>query len=304
MYGASRDSYRRNRFTEFAVKDLFSSRFYVGVVSFKGAEYAGQHEAILTEAEWDAAKRRRVARTLRTPRRRHGALAGRLRCSRCERPVWTGRSRHGTPLYRERHDKPCSTEGRSVTSAAIDAQVGRIFGAVRIREEAVQVALGEARRLVTTEDEVSTLKALRRRLARAYADGGLSEAEYESRIAEVDARLRAATPLEEAPLLLAARLVRDLPLLWERAGEAHRRELVGALVQEVYVDIAERRVSGLVAVPEFDGLLRQATFEAEGVVLVEMRGLEPSTIATPRDAGTTLHVPQRERYWRASWRGA
>ena len=91
---------------------------------------------------------------------------------------------------------------------------------------------------------------------------------------------------------------------WRPTEDERRRELVGALVQEVYVDIAERRVTGLVAVPEFDGLLRQATFEAEGVVLVEMRGLEPSAIATPRDADTTLHVPQRERYWLASWRAA
>ena len=45
---------RRNRFTAHAMKDIFNCRFYVGVVTHKGTEYPGQHEAIISEELFQA----------------------------------------------------------------------------------------------------------------------------------------------------------------------------------------------------------------------------------------------------------
>lgn len=272
---------RGNVFTGFAVKDMVANRFYLGLVPYMGQEYPGQHEAIVTSDLWHRAASRKEPRRISTVRVAHGALAGRVRCVHCEQPLWSDVMPNGRPIYRERHRRPCRTLGRSVSAGRLDQEMGDVFGAIRLSPEALQTALEATRRTLATSEDLDRLQDAKRRLARAYAvPGAFTEAEYEIRMADIDARLRAALWTAAPPLEEAYALVRDLPALWGRADEQERRELLGAAVEEVYVDIERRAVAGFRPVPGLEALLRAAVETAAarngsgaGVVLVETRGI-------------------------------
>lgn len=289
---------RGNAFTSFAVKDLLAGRFCLGVVTFEGREYPGRHAAIVARELWHAAAARRGRPRVTVPRVARGALAGRARCTHCERPLTSGTYGSGRSAYRERHGQPCRTLGRSTLARPLDEQMGEIFGAMVLDDETLAEALAAARRALTTAEDVDRLHDERRRLVRAsLVPGALSDEEYEERMASLDARLRAATSAAAPPIEEAYALVRDLPRLWDAATDAERRELLGAMVEEVYVDIERREVSGIRPVAGLEALLRAAWSAARkhcsdvAVVLVETRGT--ISLVPPPTAGGVWSV-QRE----------
>jgi len=108
------------------MKDIFNCRFYVGVVSYKDVEHAGQHEAIVSEDLFQAVQDRRKGPP--GPRKTWGAagtLQGLIACGNCGTPLQSDRSRFGAAMYRERHSQECFTNGRSAMSEPIHAQIGR-----------------------------------------------------------------------------------------------------------------------------------------------------------------------------------
>ncbi len=134
------------------------NRFYLGVVPLMGSEYPGQHAALLTPELWHAAATRKEKRTLTTRRVAHRALAGRVFSRHCERPLWADLLRNGHAAYRERHGRPCRTGGRSIVAARLDEQMGEVFAAIRLDEDALQAALDEARRMLTPPEDLRRLR--------------------------------------------------------------------------------------------------------------------------------------------------
>ena len=241
-------------FSEYAVRDLLKTRFYLGVVAHLGTEYVGQHEAIVSE---ELFQRVAALRVRREPQRRSregesGILRGMIYCGHCGETVWSESHHSGRPIYRERQVTRCAATKRSAKAETIDAQVAQILESIELPawwdDLIAEAAAGDEPRA-----DVDALQTRRRRLARAYADGGFAEAEYETRLAAIDMAIRDTTnTASDGPSLEeAASLIRDLPALWSRATQDERRQLVQPLVERVYVDLGSARIGGLQPTPEF-----------------------------------------------------
>ena len=135
----------------------------------------------------------------------------------------------------------------------VDAQIATIIGSLELPGDWQQRI---ARRATQQGGpSVADLRSKKQRLARAYADGGFTLADYEARMAALDAEIRLTevdVPVEAAEV---TGLLRDLPGLWHEATADERRQLVAPLVERVYVDVASKRLCGIVPVPAFRALL-------------------------------------------------
>ena len=242
-------------FTAHALKDLFNCRFYTGVVTFRGEEFPGQHEALIPSELFERVQARRARRG---PHRRvadkpRGVLAGIIRCARCGNSLHAERGRESRAMYRERHGRECPTNRRSLMAHAVDEQIGAIFRSLELPADWRNRIAGYT--ADTGERSVESLHESRQRLARAYADGGFSLVEYDARLAAIDAEIRHAsgtTPIEAHEV---AALLRELPAMWGEATPDERRQLVAPVVERVFVDVDTKRISGLVPMPGFRTLL-------------------------------------------------
>ncbi|MBM3139307.1 MAG: hypothetical protein FJZ92_03600 [Chloroflexi bacterium] len=96
-------------------------------------------------------------------------------------------------------------------AAPVDGQIAEIFASLELpadwqRRIAIRASEGDGPSL----DELRTKK---RRLARAYADGGFSLADYEARMAAVDAEILLIESDAQVESAEVAALLRDLPAL-------------------------------------------------------------------------------------------
>ena len=105
---------------------------------------------------------------------------------------------------------------------------------------------------------VEELAENRRRIARAYADGGLSDTEYEVRLQALEERGREALRPSGPAFDEAAELFSDMPALWDRAAPEERRRLVAPLIERVYLDIDSKRIGAITPTPEFKALIDHA----------------------------------------------
>ena len=150
-------------------------------------------------------------------------------------------------MYRERHGWPCDTNGRAFVASLVDGQVGEIFQSLELRED-----WKEHIARLTVKSEGPTLEELRdrrRRLVRGYADGGLNEDEYETRLKAIDDQLRLAQNTTQVELDDVGELLGDLPAMWEQATSDERRRLIESLIEFAYVDAESRRTAAIQPVP-------------------------------------------------------
>jgi DNA invertase Pin-like site-specific DNA recombinase len=194
-------------FTDYSVRDMLTTRFYVGVIPYQGKEYPGKHEAIIPEELYQEVQLRRQQHGRKNVKGGiTGALQGMLYCGRCGNSIHSERNHLGDPRYRERHGWPCTSQGASVIARRIDGQIGTILGGVELAPEWREQIL----KFATTDKDGLNLEALkkqRQRIARAYGDGGYTEEEYQRRLVEIDTKMRVAVPVtlpstEEAAALL------------------------------------------------------------------------------------------------------
>ena len=254
----NREGFRTRKghlFTPFAVKDMLRCRFYLGRIVFRGEEFLARHEALIDEALFERVQARRSRRgaSRHAEGRARGILSGLIRCARCQSTLHAERGHLGRPMYRERHGVECETNHRSFMADRVDEQIASIIGSLELPEDWRSRIANRAAREGGTS--VADLRAKRRRLARAYADGGYTLADYEARMAALDSEIRLAeadVPLEATEV---AGLLRDLPGLWQESTPDERRQLVAPLVERVYVDVAAKRLCGIVPVPAFRALL-------------------------------------------------
>lgn len=257
-------------FTAHALKDLLNCRFYLGIVTFRGGEFLGQHEALIASDLFDRVQARRARRG---PHRNvadkpRGVLAGIIKCARCGNALHAERGRESRAMYRERHGRECRTNRRSLMAHAVDEQIGAILRSLELPSDwRRQMASYTAE---VGERSVESLQESRRRLVRAYGDGGYTLAEYEARLAAVDAEIRHASGTTPIEVEEVAALFGDLPGMWDEATPDERRRLVGPIVERVFVDVESKRISGLVPMPGFRTLIAagmQRTADAAAVLL-------------------------------------
>ncbi|MEZ4503451.1 MAG: recombinase family protein [Dehalococcoidia bacterium] len=248
-------------FTPYATKNMTNNAFYTGVVTYKGEYFAGRHEPIVPEGIFQRSQARRAqgVRT-RRPRRSVGALRGLVCCANRGSAIHSELNRHGAGRYRERHGVECVTNGRTIAAKFVDEQIAAIVGSVIWKASDITAIAREA--TSSPRFDVETLRTQQRRLARAYADGGLTDEEYERRLADIDLRLAEADKDVVIDLEEARIAVRDFGGLWADATNEQRRRLVAPSINQVYVDLDRRRIVALDAQPEFSALVDQAATRA------------------------------------------
>jgi DNA invertase Pin-like site-specific DNA recombinase len=244
-------------FTSFAVRDMLKCRFYVGVVVHRDDEFPGRHEALISEELFERVAVRRMRRQPATRRSRggmSGILRGRVACGNCGNSIHSERSHYGYPMYRERHGRECATNGRSVIAHRIDEQIEEIFRALELPRSWRQ-RMSKLSAQPNEGVDTQALKESRRRLGRVYADGALSDGEYEARLAAIDSKLKAAEIVAQPSIEDAAELFGNLPQLWTEATPDERGQLIAPLLDRVYVDIETRRVGAITPAPAFRTLI-------------------------------------------------
>lgn len=176
-------------FTAHAVKDMLNNRFYCGYVKYKGKDYKGKHEPIISEELFQGVQARRQRRELvRTVHGPKGLLQGMVVCAHCKHPLQSDRHRQQVPLYRERHAHECPTNNTSITAEVIDKQVATIVHSLELRPDWSR-RMAELAVANYTGPDLNTLHEKRRRLGKAYADGAFTDEEYYRRQQEIDQQL-------------------------------------------------------------------------------------------------------------------
>ena len=158
-------------FTSHAVRDLLECRFYLGKITYRGEEYPGRHEAIISEELYQRIQARKQKRdSIRSVQGPKGVLQGLIACGNCGKRIQSDRHRFGGAMYRERHSHQCETNNRSIMAKKVDEQIEAILTSVELRPE----WRDEMAKLAIASVEGPTPKELkdkRRRLSRAYAKG-------------------------------------------------------------------------------------------------------------------------------------
>ena len=245
-------------FTSHAIKDMLGCRFYLGIVQYNGEEYPAQHEAIITEDLYQRVQSRKrhraIVRTVQGPK---GLLQGIINCGNCGKGIQSDRHRYGGAMYRERHSHECCTNGRSIMAKEVDDQLEVILASVELESD-WQDRMARLSVKDVEGPDPRELKERKRRLSRAYADGGFTEAEYQIKCAEIDASLRLTESVSLPTLEEAAQLFKDIPQIWREATPEERRKLISPLVERVYVDMECSRIGAIVPVSEFRRLMEGA----------------------------------------------
>ena len=250
-------------FTSHAIKDMINCRFYLGKVRYNDKDYLGQHEAIINEELYDRVQAGRQRRTIvRTVQGQKGLLQGIICCGNCGKGIQSDRHHLGGPMYRERHSQECYTNERSIMAKTVDQQIECILTAMELipewRGQMARLAAADSK-----EPDPRELQEKRRRLSRAYANGGFSDSEYDARLAEIDANLRLTESVGLPTLEEAAQLFGNIPQLWREATPEERRKLLSPLIERVYVDMDCSRIGAIVPGSAFRRLLEGAMTRAE-----------------------------------------
>lgn len=271
------------------VRLILMSRIYLGEVTLNGEWFPGEHEAIITSEEFEAAQR---AFAPRRGRRSREVLAGRVRCGICRRAAAVEYRQNGQPVFRCRHrGVGCDMPRRPVRALERAMLLGmRVLGSDEALRAAIRRELdvgrvpeppGRAARPGESRDRARTadLEAQRRKLlALYYADqiGADLFAEEEARLRSAIG-IRAMVAEEEASAVRQADEVArrfeevadtlanlDIESVWAEASQEERKVLVDELLEEValFPDHLEVAIAGS---PRLNVLLEEVGVQKCGV---------------------------------------
>lgn len=159
-------------------------------------------------------------------------------------------------MYRERHSVDCETNGSAFMASQVDDALGALIENLELPEDWQERISRTAAKI--DAGDIIKLKEQRRRLVRAYADGGYEDAEYARVLTHLDARIRAAEPTSMVAARDARTLLTDVKGLWSEATPDERRRLVAPLIDRVYVDVETREICALSPSEGFAALLGAA----------------------------------------------
>ncbi len=279
---------KSGRWTREAVRYMLTNPFYAGMVRHGDDLFPGQHEPLVDQALFDRvqAQRRKRAMGRGGPRRpdRVYLLGGLARCHLCKLPMtgqtYTDRKRVQRQYLRDMADRrgfDCPVAGRSVRTNLLDVQIGELIACLVLPED----WRGHVLELVESEDRQADVERERarlteklRRLQRAYFEVEIDEATYRRELAESQARLDALVIPEAPDVVAAGQFLENLALVWTEATQAERHELLGVLLERVFVDVAGSRLVCVEPDPSFIVLFRQVPTlkEQEGCFYLAERG--------------------------------
>ena len=232
------------------VGHLLTNRYYLGIVTFRGVEYPGRHDQLVSQELFDRVQEvlKLHGRSGERDRKHHHYLKGTVYCGGCGSRLCLARAK-GTYLYFfcvGRHTKRTQCIQRYVPTGEVEVAVGDFYREhVRLDEEdcrAIREGLRavlekrrkEARPEVNrAQRRIEELEQERRRIARGLVDGSLppdlarDEQDRVRRELAAAERLVASAKVDfadiEKPLLQALELVNRCDRLYAEGNTRVRR---------------------------------------------------------------------------------
>ena len=232
-------------FSEDTVLPMLKSKFYLGMVSYKGEWFPGKHAVAIDAATWERAQeqlhRRAVNREGTKLSDRIYPLRKLVHCAVCGRGL-RGQISHGTRRYRDPsrdYGEECP-EVASTVADVLEGQIGDYLSGMRLPKdwkEKVMRRLTKDTSRDNTESKRAQLTARLERTKRLFQLGDLTEEEYRRDKAQIEraiAELRPAITAEK-DLSEAARLLECFGEIWKKATDSERLRLLQASITRAYV---------------------------------------------------------------------
>lgn len=226
---------------------ILTNPAYAGLQRHRGELTPTAWPPLIEPTTWHKVQRLRAGRRPENPTRatvrshNETLLAGLAYCANC-----------GAKLHYEHHigGKRCyyrcfcrhnggHCDARPSRADALDAQISELVLQMTVPEEVLVRAAAIVRAALPAEPRgprTGELQEQLRRLGRAYADGALSDAEYEQRRdalrQQIDSAVTPPSPSVDLEPLI--QLIANLPVLWQVAPIPQRRRLLAELVSQVY----------------------------------------------------------------------
>jgi DNA invertase Pin-like site-specific DNA recombinase len=226
---------------EQTVRAILDAGFGAGLVRSGDEFLPGAHAAVISEAEWEAYRRRRRV-SKRTPSRSLGAsypYAGLLHCGTCESPVHrTGNDRVRCGRWRDCR-KPTFGHKKSPDGPVADflaALAGRIDHYSEALQAPSEGRKEQKRRQSSLTKEAKRLDASLTRLTREYAEGTIPAQAYATTRDQITADLRLVNHQIEdladdiaQPTRLPPKLLAEYP----RLTDAQKNQFLRTLIRRI-----------------------------------------------------------------------
>lgn len=251
-------------FSKDTVAALLQNPFYSGRVAYKGVLHPGQHTAVIDVELFEKCQTNRRKDRL-NPRRPNASAVGvfplsrLVYCSQCKRPLRGQNVKSsGLRYYRDPdHDYDGTCTNPSYLKAdQIEAAVADILMAVRL-PESWQEQITRQSVAADTKDQDRRRARAKAKMDRAkelYLEQLIDRKAYDLAQREAMAELDAIRPVVMPDIIRNARLLDDLPSLWEVATLEERKTLLQSMIERVFVRGTE--VVAVQPTPEYAALLR------------------------------------------------
>jgi site-specific DNA recombinase len=250
------------------VNALLRNPFYAGFVRHRKELFEGRHEPIIPRELWERTKVVRLGRTRKgaayARRGRVYLLSGLVYCDACNEALRCQSTGSGYLYYRHttrERGLSCPAKAQSVRAEVVDEQVAKVVCGFELPDAWKEYVLEELNATQEHQDleaERKRLESRLKRLARAYIDAGMSEAEYQREQQEILLRLAQLENPKVKTVFEAGELLRTLGPVWERATRKEQRDILRVIFEAVYVNLDEGKITRLVPKPAFEVLFRAA----------------------------------------------
>jgi site-specific DNA recombinase len=283
-------------------KGIIESRIYLGEVVWRGEWFPGQHQAIITEAEWERAQRGWVKGRRRQSRH---PLSGVVRCGLCGRVAGVDGNGKGSRFFRCVHrGQGCNQPRRSVKGIERAALLGlSLLGHDDGLQKAIRRQLrkatgpGSRRGRGRSATHAADLQQRRRKLLDLHYKGKISadlfaeqEADLaaqlntlEAELCDVQQRLEERNEIAQAFEDVARHLADlDIEEIWREATNRERWALASDLLDHIaiYPDHLEVKATGA---PRMNVLLSEVGLKGGPAVLPPLS--PPATSPPPCGEG-------------------
>jgi len=284
-----------SRFVDHNAWSIIYNRFYVGYITYRGAELQGAHEPLIDEALWNKVcvvrnARQRTGRVRAQRVKNHWLLGFVAHCASCGlklRPM-TGVNKlrpTASPSFKCRANElqvTCPAKVHSVRMHRVDGLMHELmasFGSISKVMEHVSAA-AEERQPNDMVAVVRTRKSLEQRLSRLqelYLDGDIAKDRYTEDKRNIEAQLSELALPSETVNAASVKELEAIAEAWPWTTPEEQARIVRTIFQAVYLDLDERRIVAVRPYVPFLYAVQPAAARLGVEVLLEAR---PESVAS------------------------
>src|SRR5918996_1671366 len=217
-------------FTVASVRGILHNPFYLGKVKHQEQLLPGAHVALISQGLFQTVqgalkKNSGRSETMKLHPQREYLLKGLIRCAHCGYPMWAQTYKNGHRYYREQYGSRgagyCVAKSGSMPCDVPDNQMGRIITAISLPDSWQDRLLAR----LNLEDEAKRVEKERKeseqrlkRLGQVYLDNLVAPEEYQRQKRQIEEKLGSLVVPELESVQQTAKLLEDLPQLWEEAN--------------------------------------------------------------------------------------